>query len=345
MIGEQTISNSLNNQGVTVLLPFYNAENTLGRAIESILHQTFPNFELLLINNNSNDESATIASNYCEKDARCMLIHEETPGIVHALNLGLEVASGKYIARMDADDWSFPERLYRQYNFLEMNKSYGVVAGQAIYVPYNNKTEGFQRYVDWSNSILEFKKIYNRQFMESPIIHPTVMWRKEISEENGVYRQGDFPEDYELWLRWLEKGKRFHKLKEPVLKWFDNDNRLTRVDSRYSDLAFFMIKSLYLAKWLKKHNPFHPEVFIWGASKISRNRAKLLQNHGIQISGYIDITTKRQLDKKVIFYKDIASGQEIFILIYLREETMRAKTQQFLKHRGYVEGQNYLLVS
>ena len=335
----------MNIPDVTVLLPFYNAEKTLSRAIKSILQQTYSNFELLLINNNSEDQGVMIAEEYSKRDRRCLVIHEKKRGIVHALNRGLEVAAGKYIARMDADDWSFPDRLERQVRFLNENPSCGLVAGKAEYVSPNPITEGFARYVAWSNSISDSIVIHLRQFMESPIIHPTVTWRREVSDRFGTYRQGAFPEDYELWLRWMSEGVKFEKLNITLIKWHDSENRLTRKDKRYSDEAFFKIKTSYLVQWLKLHNPFHPDVVIWGASKISRKRAKLLNDHEIEITAFIDITEKRQLGRQIIYYKDIPSPKEIFVLVYLKEENMRQKTIQFLSDRNFIEGENYLLVS
>lgn len=330
---------------ISIILPFYNAEHTLARALNSMASQTFTDFECLLINNNSTDKGVEIASEFCAKDDRFVLLIEQKQGVVYAHNRGLKEVKGKYIARMDADDWSFPDRLMKQFTFLENNSEYDVVAGKAEYVPHKAETEGFNRYVNWSNSILDYKDILLKQFIEAPIINPTAMWRKEVSREHGSYLEGNFPEDYELWLRWLEKGVKIHKLSEYMIRWYDSENRLTRVNDNYTDYAFFNIKTQYLANWLHHHNPFYPNVVVWGASKISRNRAKLLEKHGIIVTGYIDISLKRQLEKEVIYYKNIPSPQEIFILVYLKEETMRAKTQQFLGQKGFIEGEHYLLVS
>lgn len=335
----------VNAPAISIILPFYNSGKTLQRALNSIKNQSFTDFECILIDNNSSDESAEIVSGFCDKDKRFRLVNEEKQGVVHAFNKGLNKAKGKFIARMDADDWCFPDRFMKQTIFLENHKEYDVVAGLAKFVGHKSNTEGFDRYVDWSNSIMDFKDILLKQFMESPIINPTVMWRKEVSDQYGSYEDGDFPEDYELWLRWLEKGVKIYKLPEMLIHWHDSENRLTRIDAKYSDEAFFNIKTLYLAKWLKIHNPFHPNVVVWGASKISRNRAKALKVHEITISAYIDISEKRQLEDEIIYYKDLPSPQDIFILVYLKEETMRAKTQQFLEEKNFVEGRNYLLLS
>lgn len=330
---------------ISIILPFYNSEKTLERALNSISSQSFTNFECILIDNNSTDESTKIASGFCNDDMRFRLVDEKKQGVVHAFNKGLSKAKGKFIARMDADDWSFPGRFMKQITFLEKHNEYDVVAGLAEYVSHKSNTKGFERYVNWSNSIMDFKDILLKQFMESPIINPTVMWRKEVSDHYGSYADGNFPEDYELWLRWLEKGIKIYKLPDKLIRWYDSKNRLTRIDDKYSDEAFFNLKTLYLAKWLKIHNPFHPNVVVWGASKISRNRAKALKIHEIKIGAYIDISEKRQLEDEIIYYKNLPSPQDIFILVYLKEETMRAKTQQFLEENNFMEGRDYLLLS
>jgi glycosyltransferase involved in cell wall biosynthesis len=330
---------------ISVILPFYNAEKTIKRALESISNQTYANFECIVVNNNSTDAGHKIASEYCAKDSRFMLLQESKQGVVFAFNKGLEQARGQFIARMDADDWSYPERLAYQISWFENNPDIDVVAGMATYQAHKPETGGFQRYVSWSNQIKSHHEISLKIFIESPIINPTVMWRITTSNKYGSYADGEFPEDYELWLRWMSKGAKFHKLDIPVVKWYDSDNRLTRTDQRYSDEAFFKIKTVYLAKWLKLNNPFYPEVVIWGASKISRKRAALLISREIQITAFIDITQKRQVERKIIYYQDMPSPKDIFVLVYLKEETMRSQTIQFLHKRGFREEENYLLVS
>lgn len=315
------------------------------RAIKSILEQTYSHFELILIDNNSNDDSLSIANEYANLDRRVKIIHEQKKGIVHALNTGLKHATGDYIARMDADDESMPHRFEKQVTFLNNNPETGVVAGQVENISYSENAQGLQRYVDWSNELITHEDISIKRFMESPLVHPTVMCRREIGEKFGLYREGNFPEDYELWLRWLEKGVRMSKLPEKVLIWHDFPERLTRTDKNYSDEAFFKIKSKYLVKWLDKNNPVHPEIYIWGASKISRKRVEILRQYNIRIKAYIDIKNTRQLDVPVIHFNEIPKPANVFILVYMKHENIRKEIQEFLNSKGYVEGTNYLLVS
>ncbi len=330
---------------ISVILPFYNAEATLERAIQSIISQSFTDFECILINNNSTDTSEQIAHKFVVADKRVKLISEKKQGVMFASNAGWDVSKGEYIARMDADDWSHPDRLKLQSEFLDLNPDYGVVASLVKHVCHSEYTGGMERFVEWSNSIITYQEILNNRFIELPIVNPTAMWRREVATKNGMYLSGSFPEDYEMWLRWLENGVKICKLDKVLLNWHDSDDRLTRTDSIYSDNSFYKIKTKYLAKWLKTNNPFHPKVAVWGASKISRRRARLLESHGIEICCYIDTKKGRQLDHSIYYYQDIPSPEEIFVLTYIKQVEHREEIREFLPQKGFEEGKNFLLVS
>ena len=330
---------------VSVILPFYNAESSLERAIESIAFQSLKDFECILINNNSIDKSIEIANKWTKEDNRFILIHEKRQGVIFASNAGSETAKGTYIARMDADDWAYPNRLKLQAKFLDTHLEFGAVSSLVKHISHSENTKGFARYVDWVNSIVSYEEILNNQFVESVIVNPSAMWRKEIADKYGMYKDGNFPEDYEMWLRWLSEGVKIEKLNETTLDWYDSDTRLTRTQSIYSDSAFYRIKTKYLAKWLEKNNPFHPHIAIWGASRISRRRARLLKQYGIEIDFYIDISRKRERDLNIVYYNEIPSSDKVFILTYIKQMNAKDEIQIFLHNKGFLEGINYLLVS
>lgn len=330
---------------VSVVLPFFNAGKTLFKAAESIRGQDFLDWECILVDNNSTDNSRAVALSMVKKDSRFSLVEEKTQGVMFASNRGCEHARGTYIARMDADDVARTGRLRVQSEFLDRHGDYGAVAGLVKHVGDPLTTGGFSRFVDWSNSVISNDEILLRRFIEAPIVNPTAMWRREIMEQFGLYHSGDFPEDYEMWLRWLDKGVKIAKVPEVVLDWHDSADRLTRTHPIYSDKAFYEIKSVYLAKWLSAHNPFSPGVWIWGASRISRRRARILEQQGVRVDAYIDTKRSRQLEREVIFYEDLPVAGEGFILTYIRQMDNREKIQRFLGERGYVEGKDYLLVS
>ena len=330
---------------ISVILPFYNAEETLHRAIESIYKQSFTDFECILVNNNSTDKSEQIASQWTIEDIRFKLINEPQQGVMFASNTGAKIAKGKYIARMDADDWSFPNRLKEQAYFLDNNLEFGAVSGLVEYIPHKSNTQGFIRYVEWINSVKSAHDISIKQFIEAPIVNPSAMWRRVVGEEYGLYMNGDFPEDYEMWLRWLHNDIKIQKINKQVLRWYDSESRLTRTHKIYSDSAFYKIKTKYLSLWLKQNSVHYPKVVVWGASKTSRQHAVLLEENGIEIDYYIDTKTSRQLQKHVAYYKDLPNPKDIFVLVYMKHTKIKTQIQAFLHKRGFIEGVNYLLVS
>ena len=330
---------------VSVILPYFNAEKTLKQSIESILNQTLTDFECILINNNSTDNSQTIAREVAEQDSRIVLTNEEKQGVSFASNKGSQIAKSPYIARMDADDIALPNRLALQTAFLESHPDYGAVGGLAKFGGDEQKSAGLKRFVDWNNSIITYEEILLNQFSESPIINPTAMWRKETEQYAGSFIHGDFPEDYELWLRWLSKGIKIAKVPEVVLQWNDPPSRLTRTDDRYSFDAFYKTKTPYLYQWLKKHNPHFPNIYIWGASRRIRKRAQFTERYQLNIIGYIDINTRRQIDERIIDYKNLPPASEAFIVVYMPHHDIKTEIATHLHKHGYKEGINYIFAA
>ena len=188
------------------------------RAIRSITNQTYQDFECILINNNSTDNSLSIASSLAKADTRLKITEESRQGVVFASNKGFQKACGEYIARMDADDESHPERLTLQEAFLEQNPEFSAVGGLVEYNSNFQSFRGFKRYVNWVNSVLSYEQIKTSRFIDSPIVNPSAMWRKETGEKHGMYKSGNFPEDYEMWLRWLEEGVKISCITEITRK-------------------------------------------------------------------------------------------------------------------------------
>lgn len=326
---------------ITVVLPYFNAEKTLGSAVESVLRQTFSDFELILVNNNSTDGSERIAEHFASLDPRVRLVEEKRQGVAFASNIGFELASAPLLARMDADDEMFPVRLEKQADYLNSRKAIGLVGGQ---VEYHGEAanEGFRHYVEWSNSLTRPEDLFTNRFVELPIVNPTIMFRKKLFEKHGGYIDGEFPEDYEMILRWMENGVVMGKINLPVLKWYDRPKRLTRTDPRYSETAFYQMKSRYLTNYLTASSK--DRIWIWGAGKLSRRRSSILEHHGIQIKGYIDIKP-RNLSVPCIDYSEIPDRGNIFILSYVSNRGKREEIKKYLLGRGYIEGRDFLLVA
>ncbi|WP_456459378.1 glycosyltransferase [Reichenbachiella sp.] len=327
---------------ISIIIPYHNVAKTFGQAIISLLDQTNQNFELLLIDNNSTDQSKDIAIKFASKDLRIKLLSETQQGVVFAANTGMRAAKGEFIARMDADDVAHPERLKRQLNHLNSNPDIAISAAQVNYKTNNHELSDFSHFVKWSNNLTSWNDIYQNRFVEFPVVNPTLMFRRSLLEEVGYLKEGGFPEDYEWFLRVIDKGFKVEKLPLPLLDWHDSSSRLTRTDPRYQSDAFFRIKTEYLTKHLKNIN--QTKVWIWGAGNLGLKRSQLLLNHGIEILGYIDIKKGKQLNGfSCVHFEDIQIETQPFIISYITNRNKRDEVRSFLASKGYQEGKNYII--
>jgi hypothetical protein len=142
----------------------------------------------------------------------------------------------------------------------------------------------------------------------------------------------------------LEAGVKMVKLPEKLLEWHDNTCRLTRTDKRYSTEAFFRVKARYFKKWSEKHNNFHPKIWVWGAGRKTRQRAKLLENEGLIIDGYIDIDKSKTTQKTIKHFTEIPNPGEIFIVPMVTKLGARRLIKNYLLNVEYIEGQDFVLL-
>ena len=327
---------------VSVVMPVYNAENTVLKALESLRAQTFQNMEIIVVNDGSTDGTMEIL--HQQKDIK--LLDHSHRGIAPALNDGLAAANGEYIARMDADDLCRPERLEKQVSLLDACPDLGIVGCRVSFGGDHEQQAGYAAYVDWINQLIEPNDIALNRFVESPFAHPSVLFRRELFEQYGAYRDGPFPEDYELWLRWMANGVKATKVDEELFTWSDPPNRLSRTDPRYSIEAFYETKADYLFQWLEKNNPHHPDVIIWGAGRVTRKRTAILEQYGIRITQYVDVKN-RQLNcgTPVILPNKIPDPETCFVLPMVGKRGAREEIRTFLNERGFTEGVNCIFAA
>lgn len=184
---------SSSNPSITVLLPVYNAEAFVGEAIESILLQTFTDFELLIINDGSTDGSKKIIESF--KDQRIRFVdNEKNIKLIATLNKGIDLAKGKYIARMDADDISLPNRLEMQFRFMENHPDVGICG------------TGFETFGK-EQKVVKYPErdedIRTMMLYQIPLCHATAILRRKVFINANLFFNSKFlhAEDYELWTR------------------------------------------------------------------------------------------------------------------------------------------------
>lgn len=225
---------------VSVLMPVYNAEKYLAEAINSIISQTFRDWELLIINDGSTDSSLSIINGF--SDSRVRVINNESNiGLIKTLNKGIGLCNGQYIARMDADDISMPNRLALQVNFLDGNEDYILCGTNADVIDSDGKITG--KIVNPSKStFLQISLLFT-----NPFIHPSMMIRRNILTVNFFDENAIHVEDYELWTRLASQGQ-IANLELPLLQYRWHETNVSVKHSAMQETAKNKIISKQLAK-------------------------------------------------------------------------------------------------
>ena len=335
---------------MSVVLPVRNAAGTIVRAVASVRTQTFADWELVVVNDGSSDGTREILRAAARDEPRLKLIEQPPAGVAVAANAAVAAARGEFVARMDADDESHPERLAAQVEFLggPEHAAIGVVGSLVEFGGDRAASAGYALHVDWTNTLLTPEAIALNRFVESPLVNPSVMFRRALVARHGGWRNGDFPEDYELWLRWLDAGVRMAKVPRVLLTWHDAPSRLTRTDARYGAEKFFAMKAEWIARELARVAGGR-KIFVWGAGRHTRKRAAHLAAHGVTIAGYIDVDAKKTgrglggTGVPVIGEEALPARGEIFVVSYVTTRGARDYNREKLLACGYVEGRDFLL--
>jgi glycosyltransferase involved in cell wall biosynthesis len=327
-------------------MPFYNAATTLAETLDTIQAQTLADFTLIAVDDGSTDESAALVRERMRGDSRIQLLQPGRQGVVGAMNSALAHCRSPLVARMDADDLMEPDRLALQSRYLQENPDVDLVGSRVNLFPAALIQDGFQEYIRWQNSCLTPQQIAENIYVELPIAHPSVMFRREAIMNAGGYRDGDFPEDYELLLRLHQRGHRMAKLAETLLHWRDSGERLTRTDGRYRREAFDRIRAHYLAAdpRLRQSRP----LAFWGAGRNTRKRVAHLLAHGYQASAWIDIDPRKIGNviegARVEAPEWLQRNSKPFVLSYVSNHGARELIAEELQGMGYQAGEDFLLV-
>ena len=229
----------MNSHLVTVLMPVYNGKKYLKEAIDSILNQTYSDFEFLIINDGSTDNSENIINSY--NDSRIRYVKNECNlKLIVTLNKGIQLAKGKYIVRMDADDISAPTRIEKQVAFMEQNEGVGICG--SWFTAFGDVAESICKYKEHHNEIL-FKMFYQCHFC-----HPSLIIRKKVFEDLVIPFDKQFihAEDYELYFRLSTKWK-FHNLQDSLIKYRIHGSSVSRQNQKVQLEHSLQIRKMFFS--------------------------------------------------------------------------------------------------
>jgi len=335
----------LGSPAVSVVLPFKDSESFLETALDSLVSQTFADFEVIMVDDGSSDSSRCIANGFCLRDTRFKLC-QGGRGLVKALNSGLSHARGKWIARFDSDDICHPGRLSSQLAAAEESGEKTVVSCRVRSFPDSAVSLGYRRYESWINRLESPEDIEHNLFVESPVPHPSVFYSREAVIEAGGYSDCGLPEDYELWLRLWSLGFRFVRVPKTLLAWRERPDRFSRVSSVYSLTSFYRAKAKYLGLVPCLQGK---KVFVAGAGQTARRLGKHIQREGFVIQAFLSpvpVPEGRLLRGCPVV--DISSWENIQglpIVVASRKPGAAQAMQGFLEGKGLVNWKDFVLCS
>lgn len=311
------------NPKVSVVMPVYNAEKFLRESLDSILRQTFEDFEIIIINDGSTDTSKDIINEYQKRDSRIIVNHQKNHGVVYTANKAIQMARGEYIARMDADDVSLPDRLAQQVNILD--KHHKTILVCSSFEVFDAKGEF--RYRDLVPP--ENKDLKRALYLRNPIANGSTMIRKKSLEEAGLF-DDVFAEDFHMWMKLKNKGD-FEATGTILYRWRMNPNGLTMSNN---DLSINQGKAYIDALWQEDapKNVTRQEI-----ATIIANYKKTYKSKGMEF-GNIILSDLTQMAAKLFLRGYYLNGiKQLFDVAF----TSRAGSKAALQRIHFISAGHY----
>ncbi len=329
---------------ISVLIPVFNAQETIRAALESLCRQTFADWECVLCDDGSSDATVAAIEEYARRDPRIRFLRIEHRGIVDALNHGLGQCRGRYVARFDADDLMHRERLQIQLDALRVRPDLAGLGCRVRLFPRKHLKEGNRAYEAWLNGLRNEADVFHDRFIECPLAHPSLFLRREVLDA-FAYRDMSWPEDYDLVLRLLGAGQRLATVPRRLLFWRDGATRLSRNATTYGLSSFTRCRAHFLATdWLAGTESY----ILWGYGNTGRQLARALERLGKRPSAIVEIHTGRIGQR--IFGAPVIAVSELLRLRMPRDRMIvsvagqqpRSEVRRVASTLGLVEGTDFV---
>ena len=331
---------------VAVLLPVRDAAATVRAAVVSLLRGSYRDLTVLAVDDGSRDGTAEVLDRLAGRDARLRLVRGPGEGIALALQRGLVACDAELVARMDADDVAWPLRLSRQVEALDADPSLAAVGARVRLIPRGQVRDGMRRYVAWLNGLTTPEELARDLFVEAPLVHPVSVIRRSALDAAGGWRDGPFPEDYDLWLRLAAQGGRLANVPATLLDWRESGGRLTRTDPRYGLDRHRALKCAAL-----RAGPLAGarEVALWGAGETGRAFADALAVVGLHVAAFVEVD-RRKIGRTirgapVRSYEEVEGLRGLPLLVAVGAPGARDLIRAELAKRGFEEGREFRCVA
>ena len=263
----------MSNPNISIIMPVKNTGIFLSECLESIVNQTTTDWELMVIDDHSTDNSHDILRTYARQDARIKVFRNSGSGIIAALQTGYHHAKGTYITRMDSDDRMTTHKLELLRNQLQSKGEGHLAVGWVSYFSQEELGEGYQRYEKWLNDLTRTASNFSDIYRECSIPSPCWMVHRSDFEVCGGFESEVYPEDYDLAFRFKKQGLKIAPVRQVIHQWRDYPNRTSRTDSNYADNRFLELK---VHHFLDQDYDSNLALLLWGAGRKGKKIAQLL---------------------------------------------------------------------
>lgn len=322
---------------VSILMPAYNAENYVVSCIKSILAQDFLDWELIIIDDFSTDNTFQIIHEFEMQDSRIHLLRNQTKGIIAALALAFSSARGQFITRMDADDIMPSTKLADLYNLAWQNTK-AIATGQVQYFSELVVSEGYLRYQNWLNTVLVEQSFNENIYRECIIASPNWMVHRSCFEDEINLAELNYPEDYDLVFKWYQKGFKFSGTPTLTHLWREHPARTSRNSEIYQQDSFFRLKTNYFIKL--ELNP-DEKIQLIGTGKKGKLVAAILQENAISFE-WFEYQKKEEING-VLSVEKLSPLFKTILTNWPVDESLRVDVKKFLNAKSFVFGKNIWL--
>lgn len=316
---------------VSIIMPVKNTAQFLEQCLDSIVHQSYQNWELLAVDDGSSDNSFSILESYQNKDSRIKPFRNDGKGIIDALRLAYSKSSGKLISRMDSDDIMTLDKISIMSSNLTDKGEGHLAVGLVKYFSETDLGEGFKNYQDWLNGLTIKGTNFSEIYKECVIPSPCWMVYRNDFEKCDALRPNIYPEDYDLTFRFYINGLKPIACDKILHHWRDYATRTSRTDENYADNTFITIKAAY---FLQQEYDNKKNLVVWGAGRKGKALAKILIEKNIDFQWICDNPKKigkHIYDKEMLGYGELANIENAQSIVTVANQTAKVEIDAHFK--------------
>ena len=326
---------------ISIVMPVKNAAPYLKDCLESIQAQSYPNWELLAVDDHSIDESAELLKSYSQDDPRIHYRENSGEGIIHALRTAYGFTKGNYIHRMDADDLMAPKKLKLLYQLIQKFGRSTITTGLVQYFAEGGVSDGYLKYEKWLNDLSKSNSHWEEVYQECVIASPCWLIHRDDLDAVGAFDHDRYPEDYDLVFRFYEKGMKVKSVKEVLHYWRDHAERSSRNHAHYQANSFFALK---LHFFLKLERDPKRSLVIWGAGPKGKRLAKMLNRQGIDFEWVSNNPNKhgKEIYEQIMrSFKKILEFNRPQVIVTVAQRKAKQEIVDFLESNGLEVKEDY----